>query len=308
MLPKQIILELTNSCNSNCVMCLRRHSNRLVKHMELELIEKVILEIKNKKMSTQDNPVGLCGIGEPTLHPQLKEALSIIKQVPFGFGTNCENLTPEVSHILIESKFIDFNLSIDSMFAESHNKIKPGLSFYNVFKNARYFLDQLRAQPYRFWRSVTIQFIVLDLNVNEVRDFILFWLNYIKDIPNTIIYIKPICKWPSNNGDNQHYPSPRSFRKIEDSKVLYGDFNNVEFRDSCTLFNSFVQIQSDGSYSPCCMNSDDEYKVGNIKNSSIEELFNSSKMNYYRDKFDSKNYDDIPFCRYCSSYELQYEI
>lgn len=304
---KQVIVELTNACNANCVMCLRRHMKRPVKHMELDLLTKIIDEVEDKELATYDNPIGLCGIGEPTLHPQLLNILNIVKRVPFGFGTNCENLTQEISQSLIDAKFTDFNLSIDAYSAQSHGQIKPGLSFHNVFLNTRRFLDLLKGKD--FWKNISIQFIVLDLNVDEVRDFIFFWLNLTKDLPQVTIYIKPVCEWPSSNGATQHYPSPNKFRRVESERVIYGEFDKiVQFRDSCQMFDTFAQIQSDGSYSPCCMNSDDEYKVGNIRYNSIEELFNSDQMNFYREKFNSKSFDEIPYCKDCSKYELDWVI
>lgn len=270
---------------------------RPVTHMDLGLLSKIIAEVEEKHLATLDNPIGLCGIGEPTLHPQLLNALEIVKRVPFGFGTNCEALIPDVAEALIRAKFTDFNLSIDAYSGASHAKIKPGLYFCNVFSNAMNFIQMLKGR--NFWRQITIQFIVLDLNVEEVRDFIFFWLAATKDLSRTFVYVKPVCRWPLVNGDSQYYPSPH-FRLVEDSRVLYGDFDKpVTFRESCQLFNTFCQIQSDGSYSPCCMNSDDEFKVGNIANNTIEELYSSPKMEEYRKLFDEKRFYEIPYCSKC---------
>jgi radical SAM protein with 4Fe4S-binding SPASM domain len=270
---------------------------RVVTHMDLRLLTKIIDEVADKHLATPSNPIGLCGIGEPTLHPELLSALDVVKRVPFGFGTNCEALTPSIAEALIKAKFTDFNLSIDAYTGESHAKIKPGLHFYKVFGNALGFLSMLKGKD--FWRQIMLQFIVLDLNVEEARDFIFFWLAYIKNLPNTTIYIKPVCKWPSANGDSQHYPSPK-FRKVESNRVLYANFDDdVGFRGACNLFDTFCQIQSDGSYSPCCMNSDDEFEVGNIRDATIEELYSSPKMEEYRHLFSHKEFDKIPYCGNC---------
>lgn len=271
---------------------------RPITHMDLGLLTKIIDEVEEKHLATPINPIGLCGVGEPTLHPKLFNALEIVKRVPFGFGTNCEALIPDVAEALIEAKFTDFNLSIDAYTSSTHQKIKPGLSFCNVFSNAMNFIQRLKGKD--FWRLLTIQFIVLDLNVEEMRDFIFFWLAVTKDLPRVVIYIKPVCRWPSINGDSQYYPSPYVFRQVKDDKVLYGNFTApVTFRESCQLFNTFCQIQSDGSYSPCCMNSDDEFKVGNVRDNTIEELYSSSKMEKYRRLFSEREFSKIPYCSKC---------
>lgn len=265
--------------------------------MDLGLLTKIIDEVEDKHLATPDNPIGLCGIGEPTLHPELLSALEIVKRVPFGFGTNCEALTPPIAEALIEAKFTDFNLSIDAYTAESHGRIKPGLHFYKVFGNTLAFLSLLKGKA--FWRQITLQFIVLDLNVEEVRDFIFFWLAVVKNLANTAIYIKSVCRWPSANGDSQHYPSPK-FRRVESDRVLYAEFDSdVGFRRGCNLFDTFCQIQSDGAYSPCCMNSNDEYRVGNLKDNTIEELYSSPKMEEYRHLFRGKEFSKIPYCGNC---------
>jgi len=189
-------------------MCLRRDSKRKIEHMSLDLISKVISEVKDKHLSTWDNPIGLCGIGEPTLHPHLQEAIEIIRQVPFGFGTNCEELTPEVTSMLIDSKFTDFNLSLDAFSPDTHSRIKPGLHYHKCFSNAQHFLESLIGKD--FWRNLIIQFIVLDINFEEMRDFVFFWLSYIKNLPNSYVYVKTVCEWPAPMRHLSTIPLPRS--------------------------------------------------------------------------------------------------
>jgi radical SAM protein with 4Fe4S-binding SPASM domain len=82
--------------------------------------------------------------------------------------------------------------------------------------------------------------------------------------------------------------------------VLWGPLNeSTSFRENCELFNNWAMIQSDGAYQPCCMNVEDDYQIGNVKDHTIMELYNSSKMNNFRVLHSLKKYDQIPFCRDC---------
>ena len=292
MRPKEITIELTNACNSDCVMCLHSSSKRPIVHMELDLIEKIV----NEGLMSKDYPLCICGIGEPLLHPDFIDALSIVSEVPFGMGSNCQELSWEKRYHIMKSKFSDFTLSLDAMTEDTHGCIRRGLNFNTVMSNALSFIEELGKREC-FWRMVYIQFIVCSINVHELEPFINFWLDKIKGIPNVKIFIKPMCKWPGI--DNPYYPSPAiNFRN--DFRVLYGPLEKgIKFREGCCLFDNFVQVQSDGAYSPCCMNPGDEYGIGNVNDNTIEELYNSPKMNRLRDLFKEKRYEEIPFCSKC---------
>jgi radical SAM protein with 4Fe4S-binding SPASM domain len=263
--------------------------------MDLGLLEKIV----DEALSISRDPyfVGICGIGEPLLHPQIEEALRIVGRLPrWAVGTNGQALDERRRKALIENKFKDLTLSIDAISSEVHSSMRPGLSFTKVLDNVLSLLRELR-EVERFWRYIYIQIIVTKVNQGEVQSFIDFWLTKTQDLGGVVVFIKPMYQWPGL--DNSFYPSPKIEIKEQD-RVLIGPFeSSTKFRDNCNLFNDWAMIQSDGAYQPCCMNVDDDFQIGNVKDHTIMELYNSPKMNQLRVFQHQKLYDQIPFCNKC---------
>lgn len=292
---KEIQIELTNACQASCLMCSHRNMKRPVTHMNLDLLNKVV----DESLDITKDPyfVGICGIGEPLLHPQIKEALRIVRRLPrLALGTNGQALTKEKRECLIETQFDDLTLSLDAISPDTHVFMRPGLSFTTVMENTIDLFKELRKVE-RFWRKIYIQLIVTEKNVHEIIPFTDYWLTKTKDLEGVVVFIKPMYQWPGL--DNPFYPGPTVEIK-ENPRVLWGPVNgDTSFRGTCDLFNDWVMIQSDGAYQPCCMNVEDDYQIGNVKDHTILELYQSEKMNEYRRLFREKQFDSIPFCRGC---------
>lgn len=262
--------------------------------MDFALLDKVVTEAA--QIIKEPYVLGICGIGEPILHPDLVTALQIIKRVPFSLGTNGMFFDKERRYHVINAKFTDITLSLDAITPETHAKMRPGLKFETVMSNVHNFLDELRNRD-KFWRNILIQFIPTSANIGELPAFISYWEDEIKDLEGVKIFIKPMYQWPGL--DNPYYPGV-SVSVNDNPKILWGPFHaEAKFRNECALFDNYVGIMSDGTYTPCCMVVEDEYKVGNLKDSTIMELYNSPKMNEYRTLQKEKRYDEMPFCSKC---------
>jgi radical SAM protein with 4Fe4S-binding SPASM domain len=269
---------------------------RKVTHMDLGLLRKIVSEAK--ELSKEPYMVGFCGIGDPLLHPELEEALKIVSELPrIALGTNCQALDKERRKLVINSGFSDITLSLDAITEKTHKKMRPGLNFNTVMYNVLGFLNELRGLK-RFWRYIYLQIIPTRDNIDELPLFIESWKKEIEDIEGAVVFVKPMYKWPGL--DNPYYPGPQ-VKTDNDPKILWGPFeSDTRFRDGCSLFDNWVMIQSNGAYQPCCMNVEDDFKVGNVKDSSILELYNSKKMEHYRKLAQEKRYDEIPFCANCN--------
>lgn len=292
---KEIQIELTNDCQAKCLMCSHRNMKRVVTHMDLELLNKIVDEV----ITISQDPyfVGICGVGEPLLHPQLEEALKIVSRLPrWAVGTNGQALDENRRRYLIESKFDDLTLSLDAISPETFTKMRPGLSFTTVLENVLNLFNELRSCE-RFWRNIYVQMILTEDNRLEMQSFIDYWLTKTNGIEGVVVFIKPMYQWPGL--DNPHYPGP-TVEIRENPRVLWGPVNSdTRFRETCSLFDNWVMIQSDGAYQPCCMNVDDDYQIGNVADHTILELYNSDRMNLFRKLFKEKKYNEIPFCGGC---------
>ena len=73
---KSIELNITTSCNKSCSFCPHswgfKKDNRQ-KHVSLETVDNFITSIIKNKYKNQ---ITLCGMGEPTMHPEIKQILN----------------------------------------------------------------------------------------------------------------------------------------------------------------------------------------------------------------------------------------
>ena len=76
-----LILTITDDCNMSCKHCPRGngyiHPSNLPVHMSLETIELMCKQLGKDFFGR----FSICGIGEPTLHPQLKEIILTLKNL-----------------------------------------------------------------------------------------------------------------------------------------------------------------------------------------------------------------------------------
>lgn len=291
---KEIQIELTNDCQAACLMCSHRIMKRPVTHMDLNLLTKIV----DEALTITQEPyfVGICGIGEPLLHPQIEEALKIVSRLPrWAAGTNGQALDDRRRKALIDNKFKDLTLSLDAISPEVYSRMRPGLSFTTVLDNVLSLFRELR-ECERFWNKIYIQLIVTKENEGEIKSFIDYWLTKTKGIEGVVVFIKPMYQWPGL--DNPYYPGPKIVSR-DNPRVIWGLDEDTKFRDNCKLFDNWCMIQSDGAYQPCCMNVEDDYKIGNVRDNTILELYNGDKMNQLRNLFRVKSFNDIPFCGGC---------
>lgn len=295
---KQLTIELTNACNSSCIFCPHHNSLRRVQHLDIELYRKLIRECASLGFATEDIPVGLCGIGEPMLHPKFVESLEIAKiyGVPIGVGTNGGVLKKYVDELVYYAPS-QMVVSIDAVTKETHSKMRPGVDFESVVEGVTDYLSKLRNAP-KQPKSLWLQILVSELNEHEVPAFLEFWMPQIVDIKGAKVFVKCLCPWPYPEANTMYPSEPPVIPDLYKGhpKIDMGQFDTpIKFKENCRLFDSFAQVLSDGSYVPCCMPTKDYWGIGNAADATLTELFNSERMEELR----KMSKDDIEFCNRC---------
>lgn len=294
---KQIGLQITNSCNGRCVMCDQRLSSRPVRHMTPEELKKIVNEIQELKIGSRAAPTGVCGIAEALCHPGFSEMISIVRVIPWCFGTNCQALTPKNSEIVLNAKPCVVSLSVDAATPEVMKMMRPTMKFQTVVRNAELFIEETKKRA--SWdRQFFIQYVVTKLNAHEVQKWVDYWLPKVEGISGFRLHVKPVSPWPRIQEVDQFWPSPVPNVKTH-PQIQVDDFRVVSIRDSCRLLWDFAWLMSDGAYSPCCMCSDDVFKIGNVFESGIQGCYNSTQLRTYQEIFRQKRYKELPLCGSC---------
>lgn len=130
--PRRLVLELTNACNLNCIMCGRNAANFAPTFFKVEWLEKFV-PIMNKI-----EEVSMFGWGEPTVHPKFVEILKWLDNYPARkyFCTNGMRLAALEDEIF--NRHVDIiAISLDGANAETNNKIRRGSNFDKIISSLK---------------------------------------------------------------------------------------------------------------------------------------------------------------------------
>ena len=268
--PEVYQLEVSSACNFSCPMCPRRLLPR--RHpkafIDLKLVEKLVAE----KAFRGSYFVELQMSGEPTLHPQLFEIVSLLKQtgVMLGLSTNGSRILPDGSPLSEALLSLDYvTISVDSLLEDS-TKIRPGRQSSFVY-DTKSFIRSAHA----------IGHPQIDLQVVELPG----WEEYMKAAKET--YATELeagyCK----------------IRSVPDCFLTINDIPERLPVSTELCLNPWlsVSIQSNGNVTSCCFAFGDETILGNVSEQTLEEVWSDVEVQELRHEHLTQRYRSI--CARC---------
>jgi radical SAM protein with 4Fe4S-binding SPASM domain len=299
-------------------MCDRTHKNDFKKHLKEQLpIESAVKFLESLgKMGTKH--ILLIGGGEPLLHPDIINFIKLLKNdnISVHLWTNGTLINDKNAVFLAQNCDI-ITISMDSP-QEDVNDVSRGVK--GAAKKVKQSLIKLRkANPDCYLR---IHCVISALNYTHLNDFIPFLKDYqINEFGGAVInqqdFVPENFKIPGNERIllEQNIKSFISLTQNESFEVA-GCFNtisknqisdiqaNLNFeKDSslsshitCLALWSQATVRPNGDVSVCCFT----YKpvLGNLREMSFYEVWNSDKACELRDRVKNGEYLDAP-CRGC---------
>jgi len=173
-LPTVLMIENTNHCNAECVMCPRDTLSRKRGFMDFRLFEKIIKEAS----SVSRKPVThLHGFGEPLLDKLLPDKILFAKT--YGITrtyivSNASLLFPETSGKIISAGLDKMKISFYGTDEESYNNTMKRLDFKVTLKNIKDFL-KIRKEMKRENPRLILQYLPNETNHAKVTEFKSLW-------------------------------------------------------------------------------------------------------------------------------------
>lgn len=132
--PPWLDLEINTNCNIICKKCFRRFYIPETEHMDLKFAKTIITEFGRKGGKS----IRFIERGEPTLSPILISVVNHAnnKGLRTVINTNCIELTPSLTHRLIDAGISQISCAIDSCNKETY-KLLQGNHFDKVIKNVK---------------------------------------------------------------------------------------------------------------------------------------------------------------------------
>ena len=249
--PLTLAIESTAKCNLFCPMCPRESIYFPPKDMELPVFKKIIDD--GKAFLEFAVPYG---VGEPLLNPEIYDMIAYCKQVgvPSGISTNATVLTEEAGRKLIKAGLDYIILAFDGATKATYEKYRKGADFEKVRANILTFLrvkKELRSKIF-----CILQMVRLKENRAEIPDLIRMWR--VEGIDE--IRIKK---------DEVHN---------EGSAIPGDNAGRPPMKHPCyLLWRGPMYVHYDGTVFPCCYIYPEE-PIGNVRKSTLQEIWNSDKM------------------------------
>ena len=164
--PRRIVLELTNACNFNCIMCGRNDENFKATFLDISYIDCLSEALDHCEEVT------LFGWGEPTIHPNFKEILKKLSKWPIRkyFVTNGSTLN-KIKDDLFNYKVDIMAVSVDGATKETNERIRRNSDFNYIINNLKDIVKfrNKRGSKYPY---INFVFTMMKSNVKELLPII----------------------------------------------------------------------------------------------------------------------------------------
>jgi MoaA/NifB/PqqE/SkfB family radical SAM enzyme len=264
-LPEIVQIESTNICNAKCVFCPRDDMERRQGIMDMALFTKIVDECVELGIEH----VRMHNYGEPFVDRALVEKVRYAKQkgVPqVGMISNGSLITEAAARGMIDAGLDAINISVDASGKETFEKTRVGLKYDKVIANVERLLALREAAGAT--RPKLILSFVRQNNSEDERAFIEHWRPRADKI-----HITDLHNWAGtlNQRSDVNYPCYRPWLTFT------------------TLW--------DGRVSLCCADFDGRTILGDLRTSTIRDVWNSDAYRAVRRQHLESGGPDI--CRSC---------
>jgi MoaA/NifB/PqqE/SkfB family radical SAM enzyme len=284
---KAINLSLASACGADCIFCPADRGQRIRrKVMPLHYVHKIVTEISSDAFKAQHSleKIEVGENGDASLNKNFIEILRLIKDalphVHVEYVTNFQNLNEDKANIILREKLIDSIIcNIDGSSADNYFNVKR-LELDQTWTHLEYFINQ-RDQ---LGTVVPVSVMVLTLNkyIQTIKKNYDFYPAKLKDfsliqVPDDFRTTKKKLKGLLNPKKDKVLRS-WVFGWAERAQVDTSGLNYQRYL--CPLLLRIKReafIAPDGTWYACCFDSNNELVLGNVVETSINEVFSSDE-------------------------------
>ncbi len=276
-LPSVLLIENTNCCNAQCVMCPRDTLTRKHGFMEFGLFEKIMAELSSARRKPV---VHLHGFGEPLLDPLLPERIALAKACGIKHTyivTNGSLLFPETSRKIIHAGLDRMKISFYGTDEQSYNATMRRLDFKVTLQNIKDFM-RIRKELGEKTPKLILQYLPQEANGARSEEFQALY----RSLPD------------KNSGDCMNISSLDNFGGGKSYNVLGKRIVSV-----CFYPWSALSVLCNGRAVTCCVDYNGVQGVGDVNSQSLREIWNGPTLAAIRRNFGKLDYRGFPTCLSC---------
>lgn len=282
-IPKTLMLELTNACNLDCVMCQNIRSKRKRGFMDPDLARIVLTQGRQIGMEK----VALYSTGESLLHPDFVKILAMAKDLGFYtyLTTNGIPLHRELAREIVDAGLDSIKFSIDGADPETYRKIRGKDVFDTLIEN----IKTLRRIRDESGSSLGIYAGAVLMTVNQDQ------MDRFREVFSPLvdaIYFSPLV--------NQSGQMTEAYRalKISDEEM------DVSWKP-CKMLWDRIHVSHEGFLTACCVDYELKMIYGNVREDMMSIAWNNPQMKVWRVQHMNGDVASLPLCSACNAPYIQ---
>jgi MoaA/NifB/PqqE/SkfB family radical SAM enzyme len=281
--PERLLIDFATRCNLRCAMCPvwgvgdDDEIASVTGIMPLERARRLLDEVASTRPMIAPSVYG-----EPLLIPNMRQIFADMKRLGMAIAMNTNGLTlsESTAQFFVDLRLDSIMFSIDAVTPQTLKKIR-GIDKLQKIESAVFRMMKIRgeAEYPRIGVSITVQ----DDNRHELDAFLRRWVGVV-DVVRT-----------GNVFKDGTFPD----------LVAKGE------RQPCPAIYKTMPIHNDGSVRLCCLDGFRATDMGNVFETSVDEVWQGeafAKVRYYHE---TAQWDQVPFCKPCNGwaqYDYEEEI
>lgn len=290
-LPIALSIEPTTACNLGCPACPSglKSFSRATGNLSVEAHKEWIKKVKHH--------VGYINYyfqGEPTIHPQFIALIQTAKAAGIytSTSTNAHFITENYAKELVKSGLDRIIVSMDGIEQQTYENYRVHGKLETV-KQGLQALAKAKKELKKQHPTIILQFLVTNYNEHEIDALTAFST----EVGVDELRLKTLQLYDFEK-DGHLLPKNEKYRRyILDKDGNYRIKN--KFKDECWRMWSSAVITWDGKIVPCCFDKDAQHQMGNINNTSFQQIWKGTAYNEFRKQL-LMNRKSIAICANCT--------
>lgn len=278
--PIHVDIELTNTCNYKCSICVHgKDETKQKEYYKTKFIlqKEKIFEILNECKKMNVKSIQLNVNNEPLLYKDLIEVVEYAGRLKFPdiyFITNASLLKKEISEKLIKSGCTKIMFSLDAFSEDIYYKVRLTKCYHEIVNNILQFIE-LKKKLHTELPLTRVSFVITEINRHQMNEFKEFWESKVD-----FIAFQNLIRLDQNRMQNG--------RKAKDLK---------DYR--CNMPNFRLTIKADGNVKPCCVFYGEDLNIGNIFTEKLSDIWNKDSFKQFQEMHKQYNWQNNEICKDC---------
>jgi radical SAM protein with 4Fe4S-binding SPASM domain len=292
--PYLLEIEPTNACNMDCLFCGRQAMERPIAYLDYDIYKKIIDEASQYECF--EGISSFSGWGEPLLHQHIFKMIEYAnkKNLLTSILTNGLLLSDENIIKLLDSGIDHIKISLQGANVNEYEVLRKRGVYETVVANVKRLVTYRDNNSYKTFIQASTS--ITDESEYEVKNYVGFWEDIVDEI--YVDYTKfqrllDVARVKQYLDTKKNVLNERG--EIKDS------YKEKTFRHQrCVDVHVRLVVHSDNTVPICCSDFRHEMKIGNVKDNSLKEIWDSPRLSSIR-KILNEDIRKIAFCRLCQN-------